>query len=139
MTKSLTQKEQVAVFVRYQPNCAVGDVSEALDMHGATAGKLLRELSDEGVINRTRNSIQFIYSAAPDAEIPEVILPCMVDKCDPIRMQAAEQKAKTLEGKGLWRRAAAVYSDMFGIAGSSVEVGRIAKRRKECLRQAGRG
>lgn len=51
MTKPLTQKEQVAVFVRYQPNCAVGDVSEALDMHGATAGKLLRELSDEGVLN----------------------------------------------------------------------------------------
>lgn len=28
---------------------------------------------------------------------------------------AAEKKAKVLE-KGLWRRAAAVYSDMFGIA-----------------------
>lgn len=24
MTKTLTHKEQVAVFVRYQPNCAVG-------------------------------------------------------------------------------------------------------------------
>ncbi|EPC0967099.1 PerC family transcriptional regulator [Enterobacter ludwigii] len=139
MTKPLTQKEQVAVFVRYQPNCAVGDVSEALDMHGATAGKLLRELSDEGVINRTRNSIQFTYSAAPDAEIPEVILPCMLEKSDPVRMQAAEQKAKELEQKGLWRRAAAVYSEMFGIAGCAVEVARIAKRRKDCLRQATRG
>lgn len=138
MTKPLTQKEQVAVFVRYQPNCAVGDVSEALDMHGATAGKLLRELSDEGVINRTRNSIQFTYSAAPDAEIPEVILPCMLEKSDPVRMQAAEQKAKELEEKGLWRRAAAVYTDMFGIAGSAVEVASIARRRKNCLRQAGR-
>lgn len=138
MTKPLTQKEQVAVFVRYQPNCAVGDVSEALDIHGATAGKLLRELSDEGVINRTRNSIQFTYSAAPDAEIPEVILPCMLEKSDPVRMQAAEQKAKELEEKGLWRRAAAVYADMFGIAGSAVEVARIARRRKDCLRQAGR-
>ena len=138
MTKSLTQKEQVAVFVRYQPNCAVGDVSEALDMHGATAGKLLRELSDEGILNRARNSVQFTYSAAPDAEIPDVVLPCMVEKSDPVRMQAAEQKAKELEEKGLWRRAAAVYADMFGIAGSSVEVARIAKRRKDCLRQAGR-
>lgn len=138
MTKPLTPKEQVAVFVRYQPNCAVGDVSEALDMHGATAGKLLRELSDEGVINRTRNSIQFTYSAAHDAEIPEVILPCMLEKSDPVRMQAAEQKAKELEEKGLWRRAAAVYTDMFGIAGSAVEVARIARRRKDCLRQAGR-
>jgi predicted transcriptional regulator len=138
MTKSLTQKEQVAVFVRYQPNCAVGDVSEALDMHGATAGKLLRELSDEGILNRTRNSVQFTYLAASDAEIPEVVLPCMVEKSDPVRMQAAEQKAKELEEKGLWRSAAAVYADMFGIAGSSVEVARIAKRRKDCLRQAGR-
>lgn len=40
MTKILTQKEQVPVFVRYQPNCAVGDVSEALNMAGATAGRL---------------------------------------------------------------------------------------------------
>jgi predicted transcriptional regulator len=139
MTKPLTQKELVAVFVRYQPNCAVGDVSEALDMHGATAGKLLRELSDEGVLNRTRNSVQFTYSAAPDAEIPEVILPCMLEKSDPVRMRAAEQKAKELEEKGLWRRAAAVYADMFGIAESAVEVAHIAKRRKDCLRQAGRG
>lgn len=134
MTKPLTQKEQVAVFVRYKPNCAVGDVSEALDMHGSTAGKLLRELSDEGAINLTRNSIQFAYSAAPDAEIPEVILPCMLEKSDPVRMQAAEQKAKEVEEKGLWRRAAAVYTDMFGITESAVEVARIAKRRKDCLR-----
>ncbi|MFX2623429.1 PerC family transcriptional regulator [Enterobacter asburiae] len=138
MTKPLTQKEQVAVFVRYQPNCAVGDVSEALDMSGATAGKLLRELSDDGVITRSRNSVQYTYTAVPHADIQDVILPCMEEKSDPVKMQAAEQKAKALEEKGLWRRAAAVYSDMFGIACSSVEVARIAKRRKECLRQAGR-
>lgn len=138
MTKTLTQKEQVAVFVRYQPNCAVGDVSEALDMAGGTAGRLLRELSDEGVIIRLRDSVQYTYRAVPHADIPDVILPCMVEKSDPVRMQAAEQKAKELEDRGLWRRAAAVYSDMFGIAGSAVEVARIAKRRKDCLRQAGR-
>lgn len=138
MTKQLTQKDQVAIFVRYQPNCAVGDVSEALDMSGATAGKLLRELSDDGVITRSRNSVQYTYTAVPHANIPDVILPCMEEKCDPVKMQAAEQKAKALEEKGLWRRAAAVYSDMFGIACSAVEVARIAKRRKECLRQAGR-
>ncbi|CAM8673373.1 PerC family transcriptional regulator [Leclercia sp. M-A074-M] len=138
MTKPLTQKDQVAIFVRYQPNCAVGDVSEALDMSGATAGKLLRELSDDGVITRSRNSVQYTYAAVPHLDIPDVILPCMEEKSDPIKMQAAEQKAKALEEKGLWRRAAAVYSDMFGIACSSVEVAWIAKRRKECLRQAGR-
>ncbi|WP_233096335.1 hypothetical protein [Enterobacter hormaechei] len=123
--------------MRYQPNCAVGDVSEALDMAGGTAGRLLRELSDEGVIIRLRDSVQYTYRAVPHADIPDVILPCMVEKSDPVRMQAAEQKAKELEERGLWRRAA-VYSDMFGIAGSAVEVARIAKRRKDCLRQAGR-
>ena len=138
MTKTLTQKEQVAVFVHYQPNCAVGDVSGALDMAGGTAGRLLRELSDEGVIIRLRDSVQYTYRAVPHAEIPDVILPCMVEKSDPLRMQAAEQKAKELEERGLWRRAAEVYSDMFGIAGSVVEVARIAKRCKYCLRQAGR-
>ncbi|MHA0883134.1 PerC family transcriptional regulator [Enterobacter ludwigii] len=61
----------------------------------------------------------------------------MVEKSDPVRMQAAEQKAKALEEKGLWRRAATVYSDMFGIAGSAVEVARIAKCRKVCLHRAG--
>ena len=138
MTKPLTQKEQVAIFVRYQPNCAVGDICEALDMSSAASGKLLRELSNEGVLVRTRSGGQFTYSAAPDAVIPDVIRPCMVEKSDPIRMQSAEQNAKALEEKGLWRRAAAVYTDMFGIAGSAVEVARIAKRRKVCLRMAGR-
>lgn len=59
MTKTLTQKEQVAVFVRYQPNCAVGDVSEALDLAGGTAGRSLRELSDQGVIIRSRTSVLY--------------------------------------------------------------------------------
>ncbi|EPP5206746.1 PerC family transcriptional regulator [Enterobacter hormaechei] len=138
MTKPLTQKAQVAIFVRYQPNCAVGDICEALDMSSAASGKLLRELSNEGVLVRARSGGQFMYTAAPDAVIPDVILPCMVEKSDPVRMQSAEQKAKALEEKGLWRRAAAVYTDMFGIAGSAVEVARIAKRRKVCLRMAGR-
>ena len=53
-------------------------------------------------------------------------------------MQAAEQKANEFEEKGMWRRAATVYSAMFGIAVSAVEVARIAKLRKDCLRQVGR-
>ncbi|HFQ5503992.1 hypothetical protein UXO84_01125 [Enterobacter bugandensis] len=86
MTKALTQKEKVAVFVRYQPNCAVGDVSEALDLAGGTAGRLLRELSDEGLIIRSRDSVQYTYRAVPHADIPDVIIPCMVEKSDPVRM-----------------------------------------------------
>lgn len=120
MTKALTQKEKVAVFVRYQPNCDVGDVSEALDLAGGTAGRLLRELSDEGVIIRSRDSVQYTYRAVPHADIPDVIIPCMAEKSDPVRMQAAELKAKALEEKGLWRRAAAVYSDMFVLLRLSV-------------------
>lgn len=107
-------------------------------MAGGTAGRLLRELSDEGVIIRLRDSVQYTYRAVSHADIPDVILPCMVEKSALVRMQAAEQKAKELEDRGLWRRAAAVYSDMFGIAGSAVEVARIAKCRNDCLRQAGR-
>lgn len=75
MTKTLTQKEQVAVFMRYQPNCAVGDVSEALDMAGGTDGRLMRELSDEGMIIRSRDSAQYTYRAVPHACIPGVTLP----------------------------------------------------------------
>jgi len=73
-----------------------------------------------------------------DADIPDVILPCMILKSDPARIMAAEQKAKALADKGLWRRAAGVYTDMFSIACSSVEVARIAKARNECLRMARR-
>lgn len=138
MTKPLTQKEQVAVFVRFQPDCAVGDVCEALDLTGAAAGRLLRTLAEEGVIVRTRNSVQFTYSAAEGAVIPDAILPCMIQKGDQVKMRAAEQQAKALEGKGLWRRAAAVYTGMLEIACSAVEVAQIAKRRNECLRMAER-
>jgi predicted transcriptional regulator len=74
---------------------------EALDMSGATAGKLLRDLSDQGVIVRSRNSVQYTYEAVPDADIPDVILPCMAEKSDPVRMQAAEGAAKALEAKNL--------------------------------------
>jgi hypothetical protein len=30
---------QVAVFVHHQPECAIGDVADLLDMSGATVGK----------------------------------------------------------------------------------------------------
>lgn len=108
MTKTLIQKEQVAVFVRYQLNCAVGDVSEALDLAGGTAGRLLRELSDEGAIIRSRDSVQYTYRAVPLADIPDVILRCIVEKRVPVMMQTVEQKAKALEEKGVYWRAAAV-------------------------------
>lgn len=99
MTKVLTQKQQVAVFVRYQPNCAVGDVAEALDMSGATAGKLLRDLSDQGVIVRSRNSVQYTYEVVPDADIPDVILPCMAEKAIQSGCRPQRRKRRRLRQK----------------------------------------
>lgn len=71
------------MFVRYKPNCAVSDVSEALDMAGGTAGRLLRELSEDCLTISTMNNVQFIYTAAPRADIPGVILLCLVLKSVP--------------------------------------------------------
>lgn len=138
MTKLLTQKDQVAIYVRHRPNCDIREVAEALDMASTTAGKHLRNLSVEGVINRIHNGTQYCYTAAPGASIPEVVLPCMLLKSDPAKILAAEERAKALEGKGLWRRAATAYSDMLPIVCSSLEVARIAQRRDECLRNARR-
>lgn len=136
MTKQLTQKDQVAIFVRYQPNCAVGDVSDALDLGSSTAGKLLRALTDEGIVIRSHNGTQFTYEAIEGAAISDELLPCMLHKADPAKTLAAETLAKELEAKGLWRRAAAVYSGMLEIAVNAVEVGRIAKRRDACLQMS---
>lgn len=138
MTKTLPQKDQVAIFVRYRPNCDIRDVAEALDMASTTAGKHLRSLSVEGVLTRTHNGTQFCYAVAPGASIPDVVLPCMLQESDPVKILAAETKAKALEEKGLWRRASTVYSEMLDIACSSIEVARIAQRRDECLRMARR-
>lgn len=100
MTKPLTQKEQVAIFVRYQPNCAVGDICEALDMSSAASGKLLRELSNEGVLVRARSGGQFMYTAAPDAVIPDVILACMVEKAIRSGCNPQSRKRKHLRKRG---------------------------------------
>lgn len=138
MTKLLTMKDQVAIFVRYQPNCDIKDVVEALDMASTTAGKHLRALTDEGVLIRNHNGAQYSYTVVPGAEIPDEVLPCMEQKSDPVKILAAETKAKELESKGLWRRAATVYADMMAIACSSLEVARFAQCREKCIRQARR-
>jgi len=138
MTKPLTLKDQVAIFVRYQPNCDIKDVAEALDMASTTACKHLRALTEEGVIIRNHNGTQYSYTADPRADIPDEVLPFMEQKSDPVKILAAETKAKELESKGLWRRAATVYTDMMAIACSSLEVARFAQCREKCQRQARR-
>ncbi len=138
MTKPLTQKDLVAIFVRYQPNCDIKDVAEALDMASTTACKHLRALSNEGIIIRNHSGTQYSYTAEPSADIPDEVLPCMEQKSDPVKILAAETKAKELENRGFWRRAATVYTDLMAIACSSIEVARFAQCREKCLRQARR-
>lgn len=60
----------------------------------------MRELSDEGVIIRSRDSVQYTYTPVPHAYIPDVTLSCMVEQSDPVRMKAAKQKEKELEWRG---------------------------------------
>lgn len=138
MTKPLTLKDQVAIFVRYQPNCDIKDVAEALDMASTTACKHLRALSNEGIIIRNHSGTQYSYTAAPGADIPDEVLPCMEQKSDPVKILAAEMKAKELESKGLWRRAATVYTDMMAIACTSFELVYFAQQRERCLRKSRR-
>ncbi|WEE19120.1 PerC family transcriptional regulator [Citrobacter koseri] len=138
MTKELSQKDQVAVVVRHIPGCVLRDVCEALDIAAGTAGRFLRALTVSGTITRSHNGTQYVYDVEPGAVIPDVTLPFMEEKSDPVKTQAVESIARNLESRGLWRRAATVYTDMLAIASNSVEVARIAQRREECLRMARR-
>lgn len=133
MTIEISQKDRVAIMVRHTPNCVLRDVCEAL-----AAGKFLRALTVSGTVLRTHNGTQYVYNIATDAEIPDVKLPFMEEKSDPVETQLAEKMARDLKSRGLWRRAAKVYTDMLDIARSSAEVSRIAQQRNECLRMARR-
>ena len=114
MTIEISQKDRVAIVVRHTPNCVLRDVCEALDIPSGTAGKFLRALTVSGTVLRTHNGTQYVET------------------------QLAEKMAKDLKSRGLWRRAAKVYTDMLDIARSSAEVSRIAQQRNECLRMARR-
>ncbi|WP_337233369.1 PerC family transcriptional regulator [Escherichia coli] len=138
MTIEISQKDRVAIVVRHTPNCVLRDVCEALDILSGIAGKFLRALTVSGTVLRTHNGTQYVYNIATDAEIPDVKLPFMEEKSDPAETQLAEKMAKDLKSRGLWRRAAKVYTDMLDIARSSAEVSRIAQQRNECLRMARR-
>ena len=57
------------MLVAYHPNSAIGDVYEMLSMVGGTV-MLLSELSDEGVIIRSRDSVQYTYRALSSRRFP---------------------------------------------------------------------
>ena len=132
----INQIDQVAVVVRHTPGCVLQDICEALDITSSSAGNLLRKLATSGRVIRDHNGTQYTYTVAPGADIPDVVLPYMLEKQDPEQLQNAERIAKELESRGLWRRAATVYTDILSLAANSREVLRIAQRRDACLRTA---
>lgn len=134
----INQIDQVAVVVRHTPGCVLQDICEALDITSSSAGNLLRKLATSGRVIRDHNGTQYTYSVAPGADIPDVVLPYMLEKQDPEQLQNAERIAKELESRGLWRRAATVYTGILSLAANSPEVLRIAQRRDACLRTARR-
>ncbi|RKR64988.1 PerC transcriptional activator [Yokenella regensburgei] len=131
----INQIDQVAVVVRHTPGCVLQDICEALDITSSSAGNLLRKLATSGRVIRNHNGTQYTYTVAPGANIPDVVLPYMLEKQDPEQLQNAERIAKELESRGLWRRAATVYTDILSLAANSLEVQRIVQRREECLRK----
>lgn len=136
--KRINQIDQVAVVVRHTPGCVLQDICEALDITSSSAANLLRKLATSGRVIRDHNGTQYTYTVAPGADIPDVVLPYMLEKQDPEQLQNAERIAKELESRGLWRRAATVYTDILSLAANSREVLRIAQRRDACLRTARR-
>lgn len=136
MTKEISQKDQVAIVVRHIPGCVLRDVCEALDISSGTGGRYLRMLTENGTLIRSHNGTQYVYNVAPDARIPDMQLPFMEERCDPEEIQRAEKIAGELKNRGLWRRAATVYTGMLGIARNPVEVASIAEKRELCLRMA---
>lgn len=108
MTIEISQKDRVAIVVWHTPNCVLRDVCEALDIPSGTAGKFLRALTVSGTVLRNHNGTQYVYNIAPDVKLPDVKLPFMEEKSEPVETQLAEKMARDLKSRGLWRRAAKV-------------------------------
>lgn len=85
----INQIDQVAVVVRHTPGCVLQDICEALDITSSSAGNLLRKLATSGCVIRDHNGTQYTYTVAPGADIPDVVLPYMLEKQDPERLQNA--------------------------------------------------
>lgn len=137
----VTQAQLVLAIVDRTPDCVLQDVCEVLELPSSSAGNHLRSLHNAGKLHREHNGTQFVYYVAAGTEVPDVELPNMEPRPAVENMQevqAAIGQAKKLEGKGLWRRAATVYTAVMGMAGTSNELWRIARMRSRCLRNAQR-
>lgn len=133
----VTQAQLVLAIVDRTPDCVLQDVCEALEISSSSAGNHLRQLYYLGKLGRINNGTQFVYRVRTGVEIPDVELPEMAPCSAPENKKEvleAMAKAKELERKGLWRRAATAYTSIMGMTSTSNELWGIAKLRTRCLR-----
>lgn len=137
----VTQAQRVLAVVDRTPDCVLQDICEALDLPSSSAGNHLRQLYYAGKLGRINNGTQYVYRVRAGVEIPDVELPDMAPRSAPENQQEVQDamaKAKALENKGLWRRAATAYTSIMGMASTSNELWGIARLRNRCLRNAQR-
>lgn len=133
----VTQAQRVLAVVDRTPDCVLQDICEALDLPSSSAGNHLRQLYYDGKLGRVNNGTQYVYRVRAGVEIPDVELPDMAPRSAPENqreVQEAMAKAKALESKGLWRRAATAYTSIMGMTSTSSELWGIARLRSRCLR-----
>lgn len=129
----------VLTVVDRTPDCVLQDICEALDLPSSSAGNHLRQLYYAGKLGRLNNGTQYVYRVRAGVEVPDVELPDMAPRSAPENQQEVREamaKAKALERKGLWRRAATAYTSIMGMASTSNELWGIARLRSRCLRNA---
>jgi len=137
----VTQAQLVLAVVDRTPDCVLQDICEALDLPSSSAGNHLRQLYYAGKLGRLNNGTQYVYRVRAGIEVPDVELPDMAPRSAPENQQEVREamaKAKALESKGLWRRAATAYTSIMGMASTSNELWGIARLRNRCLRNAQR-
>ncbi|CAM7438725.1 PerC family transcriptional regulator [Citrobacter freundii] len=132
----VTQKEMVIAAINHMSGCTLRDICEALELTTSNAGKLLRRLTKEGIIVKKPEDREPVYSVKPGIRVPKIILPFMLEEESPPETRQLEKLAKSLEDKGLWRRAATVYIDILSQVKNSKDVLRIAEKRNRCVERS---
>ncbi|MCE9887186.1 PerC family transcriptional regulator [Kluyvera intermedia] len=137
----VTQAQLVLAIVDRTPDCVLQDICEALDLPSSSAGNHLRQLYYAGKLGRINNGTQYVYRVRAGVDIPDVELPDMAPRSAPENLQEVQEamaKAKALESKGLWRRAATAYTSIMGMTSTSNELWKVAILRRHCLSKAAR-
>lgn len=137
----VTQAQLVLAIVGRMPDCVLQDICEALDLPSSSAENHLRQLYYAGKLGRINNGTQYVYQVRAGVEIPDVEMPDMAPRSAPENLQEVQEamaKAKALESKGLWRRAATAYTSIMGMTSTSNELWKVAILRRHCLSKAAR-